>query len=242
MVQNVTDELRIYKCYRINAQFLVCLDDIFRKYNENYQITVIAICGKVTLKFSSINEFLNSETSLTSKIDKLKIKAEFPIPNTYTYDEVVVNFTDEANISLLDDKITFDFSDPNGYLIIKNQIETLLKNYSLSYSFFSRTKLVSLLSLLFLLTITVYTDIRDIIFPTVVQKVILYGSITGIILPMLPFISKYKRFLFPRHEFEFGVNKISIEKAKNQRNFWGISLIVAFIVGILVNFISSFLF
>lgn len=242
MIQNVTDELKIYKCYRIDTQFLVCLNDIFEKYNTDGQIIVTVLCGKVKFKFSSIKEFLGSESTFTSKIEKMEIKAKFPTQNRYCYDEVTVNFSDEASASLLDERITFDFTDPNGYLVIKNQIETLLKNYELSYSFFSRTKLIPWLSALFLASITIYTNEKDIIFPSIIQKIILYGCISGMVLPYLPIVVQLKRYLFPSHEFAFGVNKISIEKAKNHRNFLGTSLIVAFVVGILVNFVSSFLF
>lgn len=242
MVQKVTDELNINRCYRIDTQFLVCLNDIFKKYNSEGQISVTAVCGKVKFNFSSINEFLDSESTFTSKIEKMEIKAKFPTQNRYSYNEVSVNFSDEAKASLLDERITFDFTDPNGYLVIKNQIETLLKNYELSYSFFSRTKLVPWLSALFLASITIYTNEKNIIFPSIIQDIILYGCVSGMVLPFLPIVVKLKRHLFPSHEFTFGVNKISIEKAKNHRNFLGTSLIVAFVVGILVNFVSSFLF
>lgn len=242
MEQNVRDELIISRCYRINKQFLICLEDIFRKYDNKVEIELTVVCGKVKYTFEDVKEFLDTESTFTSKIEKMQIRARFPKPNTYSYNEVSVSFSDEKEVFVLDDRITFDFSDPNGYLIIKNQIETLLKNYKLAYSFFSRTKLVSAFSMMIFGIICVYTDIKNIIFPRIVQHVILGTCLAGAILPFLPPVHKMKRFLFPKHEFEFGVNKIGIEKAKNWRNILGTCIILAFIVGIMVNFVSSFLF
>lgn len=242
MEQNVRDELIIKRCYRINTQFLICLEDIFRKYDNEVEIELTVVCGKVKYTFDDIKEFLDAESTFTSKIEKLQIRARFPISNTYRYNEVSASFSDENEASVLDDRITFDFSDPNGYLVIKNQIETLLKNYKLAYSFFARTKLMSTFSMMVLGIICVYTDLKNIIFPRIVQHTILVTCLAGAILPFLPPVHKMKRFLFPKHEFEFGVNKIAIEKARNGRNVLGTCVVLAFIVGIMVNFVSSFLF
>lgn len=241
MEQQISDKIYLNKSYKIDKQFLVCLDDIFAKYDSNVKVKVVASCNNTTYRFSTINELLEESPKLTEKIDELCITAHFPTAKGYSYNEICATFSNSTELPPSTDKITFDFSDPNAYLVLKNQIETLLKNYKLGYSIVARTPILAVLGLGVFGYLCGYTETNNIVYPKDVQLLIGLGLFLCLVLSIYAPVRKLKRFLYPRNELHIGVNINAYERAKGWRNFIHVGIILSFVVGLAVNVVSNFL-
>ena len=241
MTQNIRDELAITKALRIDQQFMGCLNDIILEYDNKASIIVSVWCKKTRFTFTSIEEFLTNTLKLNERMERLKIEARINSQTSYSYDEISIEFHNEPDIFLGNDKVSFNFNDPAGYYTLKNQIQTLINNHKLPYSFFSKNALITPLCILSISFICLYTALQNIVFPKPTQYII---TLVHFIVGFLPFLSpsiKIKRFLFPRYEFSFGVNKYKNKQATSIRNTIGISIILAFVVGLAVNIVSNFI-
>ena len=91
--------------------------------------------------------------------------------------------------------------------------------------------------------ICVYTGKRDIVFPIIVQRLIigiwLGGSFFACVLP--PF-ARLKRNRFPCTEFRVGQNELVEKKNEGIRNFLMGTVVFGTLLGVLGNYISNFLF
>ena len=241
MEQQISDKIYLNKSYKIDKQFLVCLDDIFAKYDSNVQVKVVASCNNTTYRFSTLTELLEESPKLSEKIEELCITAHFPIAKGYSYNEICATFSNSTELLPSADKITFDFSDPNAYLVLKNQIETLLKNYKLGYSLIARTPLLAILSTSTFWYVYGYTNTRNIVYPKDVQTLIWLGWFLCLALSAYSPIRKLKRFLYPRNELHIGVNINAYESAKLWRNIIHVGVILSFVVGLAVNIVSDYL-
>lgn len=241
MEQQISDKIYLNKSYKIDKQFLVCLDDIFAKYDSNVKVKVVASCNNTTYRFSTINELLEESPKLSEKIEKLCITAHFPIAKGYSYNEICATFSNSTELSPSTDTITFDFSDPNAYLVLKNQIETLLKNYKLGYSVLARTPLLAVLSTTTFWYIYGYTNLRNIVFSKDVQTLICLSWFLCLALSIYSPVRKLKRFLYPRNELHVGVNINAYDRAKGWRSIIHVGVVLSFVVGLAVNIASNFL-
>lgn len=241
MEQQISDKIFLNDGYKIDNQFLVCLDDIFIKFDSNVHVKIVASCNKTKYRFSSIKELLEESPKLPEKVEELCITAHFPIEKSYSYNEICATFSNSTELPPSTDKISFDFADPDGYLILKNQIETLLKNYKLGYSAIARTPLLAILSTGVFWFIYTYTNLKNIVYPKDIQLLIWLGWFFCLILSIFSPVRRFKRFLYPRNELHIGINVNNYERAKGWRNIIHVGIILAFIVGIAVNFASNFL-
>ena len=127
--------------------------------------------------------------------------------------------------------------------IIKNKIEICLKNFRLNYRVLSAIPIMPILLTATFIVICVYTGKRYIVFPTIVQRLIigiwLGGSFFTCVLP--PF-ARLKRNLFPCTEFRVGQNELVEKKNEGIRNFLMGTVVFDTLLGVLGNYISDFLF
>lgn len=239
MEHQISDSIVLSHGYRIDKQFLVCLNDYFTKYDSDVNVSVEASNKNNKYRFSSINEFTEYAPKFTDIIEEISIDARFPIPNTYSYNQIKATFTSNSDFLPASDRITFNFSDPNGYLILKNQIETLLRNYKLGYSWIARTPILAIVSTTTFWFIYYYTNLHNIVYPKNVQSIIWASWFLCLGLAIFSPIRKLKRFIYPLNELYFGINQNKNNRSKNYRDIIHISVILAFIVGIAVNIVSN---
>ena len=137
----------------------------------------------------------------------------------------------------------FCFNSGDDYLLLKNKIEMCLKNFRLNYRVLSAIPIMPILLTATFIVICVYTGKRDIVFPTIVQRLIigiwLGGSFFTWVLP--PF-ARLKRNLFPCTEFRIGQNELVEKKNEGIRNFLMGTVVFGTLLGVLGNYISDFLF
>ncbi len=211
------------------------------KYGNKATITITVRYNKSKYTFSDINDFLKNSSLLTEKIEYMKINIEIKRKDSYGYDENNMEFNNEPEFALSDDVISFDFNEPAGYYTLKNQLQTLIRNHQLNYSLFAKTTLLTPLSILSYAFICIYTNLMHIVYPTIVQYLITIFCAVLALFPLSLISRKIKRFIFPRYEFEFGVNTYKNQRSKDARNILGVGIILAFVVGIIVNIVSNFL-
>lgn len=240
MQQKVTDTLRLSSCYRIDSQFLLCVDDILKKTNPDVSYHIKIQCNNVIYTFDDLDEFMEYTKTLTTRITQLYIRAFLPCSLTSnTTNEVEILFNNRLD-STINGEIEFNFNDERDYLVLKNQLETLLKNYRLNYSFFAKIPIITCLDIISFIGLCVYTNIRSIIFPKIMQSIIwICFFMLLIIFNLLPPARKAKRYLFPLNEFCFGANIALESNARSFRNTLGISIILSILVGIMVNIITN---
>ena len=91
--------------------------------------------------------------------------------------------------------------------------------------------------------ICVYTSIKNIIFPKAIQAAIISIWIGGsFIIGVFPVFTRIKRNLFPCVEFKIGQNALIEEKNASKRNFIVGTVVIGTVLGIVVNYISNFIF
>lgn len=241
MVQNVKDELLLNGGYKIDEQFLICLKNIIQKYDNDANILINIWCEKYKFTFESIDEFIDESSVLKEQIEKMEIDAKFKRDESYICDELKISFNNEYDAPIFNAKVSFDFNNTQGYYILKNEIQTLMKNYKLSYSFFSRIAMFPIISIVLFVAICWYTIDKNIILPKAVQHIIYWVTAFGVVVPWLYPFKKMKRNVFPLHEFEFGVNIIRNNKSNGIRQTFLIGTILAFIISFIVNVVSHFI-
>lgn len=243
MQQKIYDRQRLNSCYKINKQFIHCLDDIFKKINPNVKYDISIQCKKATsYEFSDLNEFFEFAETLLLKISGIGFNAHFPInENYYSTNNVKISLFNEPDKAYAGE-ITYSFFDENSYLIIKDRLSSLFRNYKLSYAVVSRLPIIPLINISVFIGICIYTNCKGIIYPHQLQNFIVFSFIAIFFIAFSNPVCKLKRQIFPINEFRFGANVNISERVSSIRNLIGISVILSLIIGITVNFISSFLF
>lgn len=240
MKQKIRDNVNINSTYQIDKQFLVSLDDIFKQYDKQFVYDIDISCGKSNYTFDNLDEFFSFSDKLLEKIEDFKLSVYFT-DSIYRYDanKIDIEFNTTSHFGSRG-KIYFSFNDEK-YLLMKSKIETLLNNQKVSYSVFTHIPLVLCLDILSFVGICVYTDIRNIVFPSHIQSIIMYTCIIIGCNSWWPPFQRVKRYLFPLNEICFGINTRAYSKAKDIRNFLGITVTVSSVLGILGNIITDFI-
>mgnify|MGYP001027856299 FL=1 len=240
MKQKIRDKIKINSTYQIDKQFLICLDDIFKQHDKQLIYDIDISCGNSNYTFDNLDEFFSFSDKLLEKIECFQLTVYFT-DSIYRYDanKINIEFNTMSRFGSRGE-IYFYFNDER-YLLMKSKMETLLNNQKVSYSVFTHIPLVLCLDILFFVGICVYTDIRDIVFPSHIQSIIMYTCIIiGCNSWWSPF-QRVKRYLFPLNEICFGINTRAYSKAKDIRNFLGITVTVSSVLGILGNIITDFI-
>ncbi|WP_195243089.1 hypothetical protein [Sellimonas intestinalis] len=240
MKQETIDKIKIKKAYQIDKQFFVCLDDIFKRYSEQLIYDIAVSCGQSKYTFDSLNEFLNYSDKFIEKIESFQLKVYFT-NSKYKYgaNNIYIEFNNKPSF-FSRGEICFYFNN-ESYLVMKNNIQTLLKNQKVSYSFFTKIPIITCLDILLFIGLCVYAYAKNISFSVSILQSILYICILIALASAFPPCTKLKRYLFPLNEIRFGVNIDAYSKAKNLRNLFGVTIILTFIVGIFVNIVSNFI-
>lgn len=225
--------------HTINRQLLLSLEDVFKQYNEKFILEIKTECTNSTkCTFSTIDECFEYFEKKPYRIETMEIDAT--LGNKYDSNRITIVFDNSEQATT---EIEFRFNNGDDYLLLKNKIELCLKNFRLNYRVLSVVPIVPILLTIAFIMICVYTGERDIIFSTIVQRLIigiwLGGSFLTCILP--PFV-RLKRNLFPCTEFRVGQNELIEKKNERIRNFLIGTVVIGIVLGVLVNYISDFLF
>lgn len=225
--------------FRVDKQLLLSLEDIFMQYNSNTTIKINAECSNNTVyKFDGVEECCEYFEKAPYRIIKIEIEALFG--ERYDSNKIVITL---RNTVLFCSEVKFRFDNSDDYLKLKNKIELCLKNFRLNYRFLSVTPILPVLFTIIFIGICVYTANNDIVFPIEVQRFILSAWIGGsAIVLVFPPIDKLKRTIFPCVEFRLGQNILIEDRHATIRNFIIGTLILGTVLGVLVNYISEFLF
>lgn len=224
--------------YRVNRQLLLSLEDVFKQYNENSTLEIKTECTNcIKCTFSNIDECFKYFEKKPYRIETMLIDVK--LGNEYDSNRITMVF-DSIQATT---EIRFWFSNGDDYWLLKNKIELYLKNYKLNYRFLSTIPIMSILLTLIFIMICVYTGKRNIVFPTMVQRLIVAVWLGGSFLTsILPPFAKMKRNLFPYTEFRVGQNEFIEKKNEGIRNFLIGTVAGGIVLGVLVNYISDFLF
>lgn len=225
--------------HRINRQLLLSLEDVFKQYNENSMLEIKAECTNSTkCTFSNIDECFEYFEKKPYRIETMEIGVT--LGNEYDSNRITMVFDNSEQATT---EIKFCFNSGDDYLLLKNKIELCLKNFRLNYRVLSAIPIMPILLTAAFIMICVYTGKRDIVFPTMVQRLIvgiwLGGSFLTCVLP--PF-ARLKRNLFPCTEFRVGQNELVEKKNEGIRNFLIGTVVIGTVLGVLGNYISDFLF
>lgn len=237
MTKNIMQKLSIKKVIRVNKDLLVNLKNLLSSFAPNEKTNVTVLCeDNSEYNFSSFSEFLEFNEN------ELKIITTLTVDTLYideNYGSVKIEFNNKlltwvsGNVD-----ITFNFHNEDNYYLLKNKLVQLLNNYRAPYSIITRTNLTMVVSVLVFSFICIYTNCKNIIFPTIVQGLIGYGIMALMLAScLLDGYRKLKHKIFPYCEFNIWSN--NAEKYKNIRNIMGVSIILAFIVGLITNICSS---
>ncbi len=225
--------------HKIDRQLLLSLEDVFTQYNENSILKIIAECTNSTkCTFGSIDECFEYFDKKPYRIVKMEI--DIRLGKEYDSNKITMVFDNSEQAST---EIKFCFNNGDDYLLLKNKIELCLKNFRLNYRVLSTLPIMLILLTFAFIMICVYTNEREIIFPIMIQYLIigiwLGGSFLICILP--PFV-RWKRNLFPCTEFRVGQNELIEKKNEVIRKFLIGTVAIGTVLGVICNYISDFLF
>lgn len=246
MEQKIRDTIKLTKCYSISEQFLVALDHIIYSHDSAAEVKIKVSCGDITYSFEETTEFIEFTEKMTEIIDDMRIQIRFLGENKYYYsNEIEFKFyNDPESYSSHPGEITFDFDNKNDYLVLKNQIQTLLKNYEQGtiYSFVSTVPVVVYMTVILVGILWGYAVSKgwNLMPLTICSISIEFFIIMELTYSQLP--KKIKRYLFPFIEYDFGNNKKRNEKSQSIRRFVGGTVIVGFFVSLIAGFVGTFLY
>lgn len=240
MKQETIDKINIKNAFQVDKKFLICLNDIFKRYSEQLIYDIAVSCGQSKYTFDNLDEFFSFSDKLLEKIECFQLTVYFT-DSIYRYDanKINIEFNTTSRFGSRGE-ICFYFNN-QSYLVMKNNIQTLLKNQKASYSFFTQIPIITCLDILFFIGLCVYAYAQNISFSVSTLQSILYICILIALISAFPLCTKLKRYLFPLNEIRFGVNIDAYSRAKNLRNLFGVTIILTFIVGIFVNIVSNFI-
>lgn len=157
--------------YRVDRNLLLCLDEIFKQYKENYTLKLSVECANNTgYVFESIDGCFEVFDKNLYRIVKIEINAEFG--ETLNHNSLKLSF---ENIRYSSTFVFYKFDNNDDYLLIKNKIEQCLKNFKLNYWVLSRIPIVPILLTIVFYGICIYTNVYNIVFEMWIQ--ILIGTI-----------------------------------------------------------------
>lgn len=223
--------------YRIDKQLLVSLEEIFKNYNSTTTLNIDVECdNNILYKFESVNETCDFFDNNPYRIVKMEIRAL--LGEGIDANQVKLVF---SNKRYSEARISYRFNSNDDYLVMKNKIEMYLKNYKLNYSLLSIIPITPIMFFSIFIAIYIYTDINHIVFPSIIQRVIIGIWVIGSCSGILPSVNKLKRNIFPCFEFRIGQNKIVEDNYSKIRNILIGAISIGIIVGIIVNFVSKVL-
>ena len=221
--------------HRIDKQLLISLEDIFTQYNENTVLEISTECTNNTkYSFNSIDECFDYFDKKPHRIVKMELSITFG--QRIFGNKIKMTFDNRISAST---EIQFNFNNNDDYLLLKNKIELCLKNFRLNYRLLSVIPIMPTILTIMFVAICMYTGRNDIVFPSVVQKTIIsIWAIGSLIFGVLPPFVRIKRNIFPCTEFRIGQNELIEENNSKKRNF----IISTVVIGLIVNYVSDFLF
>lgn len=236
MDQHIRYSIKPHKGYHIDKFFLNTLTSKLKSYNKDMSFSFRFFDGISTYDFNSLEEFYSNEVKISNKIQKIEIFAYFITDDPYSSNQISFSFGNQLDFfACFSTEIIFEVTFEEDFYALRDIVELLLKNHTLSYSFFSRLPLVLIISVSFFIFICAFTYIRNIVFsPTTVYLIFA----ACIFVPIVSFFKKprkIKRFLFPLNEFEFANNIIENQKASKTRSTIVGSIIIAIIIDFSVN-------
>ena len=240
MEEMILDRMKLRKGYYIDKQFLFCLDDICKKYDPKVKITIEVLCEKVEYKFCSVDEFVKSADTISKIIDRFCFTSTFSAnEDAYRINEIKIELNNKE-FHIFGGQISFSFNNERDYLLLRNHIEALLKNYRVAYAFFANLPNVPIASTILFVFICYYTNKNSIIFITEVQYLIAILWLLSLGSPFFPFMQKIKAHLLPAFEFRFGVNNIRYKRMQSIRYFIGGTIIAGILVSVIGNIVYNF--
>jgi len=225
--------------HRIDKQLLISLEDIFTQYNENTVLEISTECTNNTkYSFNSIDECFDYFDKKPHRIVKMELSITFG--QRIFGNKIKMTFDNRISAST---EIQFNFNNNDDYLLLKNKIELCLKNFRLNYRLLSVIPIMPTILTIMFVAICMYTGRNDIVFPSVVQKTIIsIWAIGSLIFGVLPPFVRIKRNIFPCTEFRIGQNELIEENNSKKRNFIISTVVIGMVLGLIVNYVSDFLF
>ena len=240
MHEYITDTLSLKRGCTVDKSLLDSIYNILNRYNiSNTYITIV--CDKIKYSFNNFDEFFNFADKLIYPITKMTLNVSLHSESNRITNSIEITFNNDSTWNS-NVNIEFDFHSNDEYIIIKSELEALLKNYRLNYTILARIPLLTSISIIFFLFICIYTGINNINYPKWLQITIFVLCFGIPWLSVLNVSTRIKKFLFPFNEFKFGINSNKDKKAQTIRNFIGITVVTTIIIGIIVNFISDIIF
>lgn len=237
MTKNIKRNVSIKKVVRVNKDLLINLQNLLSSYAPDGKATVKVLCEDDSeYRFNSFSEFLAYDECQSKRMAILTIDTLYPGEE---YGSISIEFrNDLLTWALGNVNITFNFHNEDNYFLLKTKLLQLFNNYYAPYSILTRLNITALISLSSLVFICIYTNCKHIIFSKPLQNLIFYIAV-GVIFPT--FLSdryrKLKHRIFPYCEFNMWHN--NVKKYRSIRNFLGISVIGAFLIGLITNIFSS---
>ena len=244
MYQKITDTINLKNTYCIDKHFLSCIENTLKKYSSDTRIRLNISSNCIKNSYKSISEFIKQCNTLTDIIYDMEIIALFPIDTSNNnYNEVYIRLFNNSNIfTNIPGQIEFCFYNKPEYLALKSELQTLLNSHKNGYYLISYLPLTFISSVSIITFISIYTTLKDIVLPTYVPYIIFFIGILSVFTLQSQKMRHIKRFIFPYIEYNFASNSNINKRSSTWRTTLTVSIILAFVVGLLINYVSSFLF
>lgn len=225
--------------HRVDKQVILCLKEIFYQYCNQCTFEISVECSNgIGCKFSGVDECWEYFTVNPYRIVSMDIIGI--LGEKYNSNRITVTF---RNGTFENTQIKYQYNNSDEYLLIKDKIEQCLKNYRLNYMFISIYPIIAVILTVAFIWICVYTNVNQIVYPIIKQRIIVLTWIAGSIISIVfNSYTNFKRDVFPRTEFRIGQNEFREKKNEKIRNFLVGTVGIGLLLGVINSFISKLLF
>lgn len=241
MRESVYADQDFHGAYRIDEEFLRCLEAIALEYDQKATMSIRIYCENgMEYDFDNLEEFLDFFESHPVFVNEMKICVSIRKEGSYR--------TDSVEISLGNDwystgpKVGYRFASGDTYFVVKNKIDALLSSKRQSYSPLVNIPIVAVAGAAGFWGIVLYTKLANIVFPLWLQYLIAAISLFCIISPFSSRVRKAKKHFFPISQFYFGVNTARIKRYEGFRGLIGKGILLALVVGLLTDALTQWFF
>lgn len=190
------------------------------------------------LTFDSYEDLISHDSAFTHPLDTLIVQAKNNKDSWNVTESILITFSDSMELFHGGVELFMEYDDYDKYEVAHQKLTSLLKEYKLKFSWVRTNPLLWFVS-----------GTAAVLYFTFNSKYWHFELISNVVMALLFFniatletnkwFIRLKHKFFPQCEIYFGVNKKRIDDNNHLREVIFISVILAIVVGLVVNFISK---
>lgn len=229
MKQTISDTESTRLGYKINYHFIEQFEFILKQSSPQATIEIKVKAGSGCYVFENPAEFRKEIDHIVDAIQEFTLSGHLPSTSIYS-NVVTISFDNTDPYSFRSSKISYEFDDEKTYRYLKDKLTSLLKEHCIFYTSIMAFPYYPF-AVLFTCVIFPYLSFKKLIPSKYETPLTVFDTVFFI-------FALFRRRIFPKYEFDFGVNISQNSRAKSNRNF----ILGGIVFTIVINLVSNFLY